>query len=79
MDGLITTTGHTSSLTILLKQTLSTTAFLNQMDIEKMSFMSLYHASWDAKTVLKLDLKNLEETYNKYDTACRDKNFISPE
>ena len=44
-----------------------------------MCFNNLYHASWNVKDVLKIDLPVMTDTILKFDTRTRNKIYISPE
>lgn len=53
--------------------------FLRDQQIDQMCFTNLYHASWNAKEVLKIDLPHMAETTLKFDIRTRNKTYISPE
>jgi tRNA A-37 threonylcarbamoyl transferase component Bud32 len=53
--------------------------FLKEGKIDQMCFLNLYHAYWNPKQVLKIDLPNVQETTLKYDMRTRNTEFISPE
>ena len=44
-----------------------------------MCFTNLYHANWNTKEVLKIDLPYMQETTLKFDIRTRNKVYISPE
>jgi len=53
--------------------------FLRDEKLDQMCFTNLYHASWNAKEVLKIDLPFMAETTLKFDIRTRNKVYISPE
>ena len=53
--------------------------FLKNQDIDKMCFLNLYHASWNTKEVLKMDLDEITETTTKIDIRTRNAEYLSPE
>ena len=44
-----------------------------------MCFTNLYHANWNTKEVMKIELPHMAETTLKFDIRTRNKVYISPE
>ena len=53
--------------------------FLRGESVDQMCFANLYHAHWNTKQVLKIDLPYSQETPLKFDIRTRNKVYISPE
>lgn len=53
--------------------------FLNKHDIEHLCFQNLYHASWDTKQALGIDLPDVKETLTKFDMRTRQAEYLAPE
>ena len=44
-----------------------------------MTFLNLYHASWDTDTVLGMKIPGVSETITKLDVRTREAAYLSPE
>lgn len=53
--------------------------FLRGESVNQMCFTNLYHAHWNTKEVLKIELPYTAETPLKFDIRTRNKVYISPE
>lgn len=45
--------------------------FLRDSSLDQMCFLNLYHASWDTKTLLEMEIPGVKETLTKLDLRTR--------